>query len=108
MQLVSPTAPPVRRYRGRPLRKQPTADTCAREVRRSERLKATRSFPPTPLTIRPEIVKGKSYFTIIKLVKLSPDCLRSVCSNVLSHFSVVARARSNSHLNVLEAILIAS
>ena len=108
VQLVSPTAPPVRRDRGRPPRKQPTADTCAREVRRSERIKATQSFPPTPLaTIRPEMVEGKSDSAITKHVKLSPDCLQSVCSNVLSHFSVVARARSKSRLNVLEEIFIA-
>ena len=108
VQLVSPTAPPVRRDRGRPPRKQPTADTCAREVRRSERVKATRSSPPTPLTtIPPEMVEGKSDSAITKHVKLSPDCLRSVCSNVLSHFSVVARMGSKSHLNILEAIFIA-
>ena len=108
VQLVSPTAPPVRRDRGRPPRMQPTADTCAREVRRSDRVKATQSSPPTPLTtIRPEMVEGKSDSAITKHVKLSPDYLRSVCNNVLSHFSVVARARSKSHLNVLEAIFIA-
>ena len=39
VQLVSPTAPPVRRDRGRPPRKQPTAHICAREARRSERIK---------------------------------------------------------------------
>ena len=108
VQPVSPTAPPVRRDRGRPPRKQPTADTCAREVRRSGRVKATRSSTPTPLaTIRPEMVEGKSDSAIRKHVKLSPNCLRSVCNNVLSHFSVVARASSKSHLNVLEAIFIA-
>ena len=53
------------------------------------------------------MVEGKSDSAITKHVNLSPDCLESVCSNVLSHFSVVARARSNSHLNVLEAIFIA-
>ena len=58
-------------------------------------------------TIRPEMVERKSDFAITKYVKLSQDCLRSVCSNVLSHFSVVARARSKSHLNTLEAIFIA-
>ena len=107
VQLVQPTVPPVRRDRGGPPRKQPTDDTCVRDLRRSERINAARSFPPTPLeTIRPEIVEGKSDFAITKHVKLSPDCLRSVCSNVLSHFSVEARMSSKSHLNVLEAIFI--
>ena len=60
VQLVSPTAPPVRWDRGRPPEKQPNASTCAREVCRSERIKATRSSPPTPLTTtRPEMVGGK-------------------------------------------------
>ena len=73
----------------------------------SDRIKATRSSPPTPLTtIRPEIVEGKSEPAITKQMKLSPDCLRSACSFVLSHLSVVARARSKSQLNVLEAIFI--
>ena len=40
-------------------------------------------------------------------MKFSPDCLQSVCSDVLSHFSVVARACSKSHINVLEAIFVA-
>ena len=53
------------------------------------------------------MVEGKSDSAITKYVNLSPGCLRSVCSNVLSHFSVVARAHSNSHLYVLEAVLIA-
>ena len=103
VQLVSPTAPLLRRDRGRPPRKQPTADTCAQEVRRSERIKATRNYPPTLLTtIRPEMVEGKSDSAITKHVKLSRDC-----SSVLSRIRVVPRARSKSHLNVLEAIFIA-
>ena len=70
-------------------------------------MKATQSSPPTPLTtIRPEMVEGESDSAITKHEKLSPDCLRSVCSNVLSHLSVVARARSKSH-QCLEAIFIA-
>ena len=70
VQLASPTAPPVRLDRGRPPSKQPTADTCAREVRKTERIKATRSSPPNPLTtIRPEMVEGKSNYAITKHVK---------------------------------------
>ena len=53
------------------------------------------------------MVEGKSDSATTKHVKLSPDCLRSVCSNVFCHFSVVARARSKSHLNVLQAMFIA-
>ena len=44
---------------------------------------------------------------ITKHVKISPDCLQSVCSNDVSHFSVVARARLNSHLDVFKVIFIA-
>ena len=71
-------------------------------------MKATQSSPPTLLTtIHPEIVEGKSESAITKQVELSPDCLQSVCSNVLSHFSVVARVCSKSHLNIFEVIFIA-
>ena len=64
--VVSPTAPPVRRGRGGPP-KQPTADTCVRDVRRSDRVKAAQSSPPTPLTtIHPEIVEVKSASAITK------------------------------------------
>ena len=58
-------------------------------------------------TTRPEMVEGKADSAIRNHVKLSPDCLRNVCSNVVSHFSVEARARSKSHDNVLGAIFIA-
>ena len=40
-------------------------------------------------------------------MKLSQDCLRSVCSSGLSHFNVVGGARSKNHLNIFEAIFIA-
>ena len=74
--------------------------TCVQEVRRSDRIKAMRSSPPTPLAkIRPEMVEGKSDFA--KHVNLSPDCLQSVWSNVLSHFIVVTGMSSKSQLNVL-------
>ena len=53
------------------------------------------------------MVEGKSDPAVTKHVKLSPDCLRGVCSNVLVvTLSVVARVRSKSRLNVLEAIFI--
>ena len=111
MQLVvSPAAPPVKQGRRRLPKqpKQPTADTCVREVRTSERVKAAQSSPPTPLTtIRPEMAEGKSDSAITKHIHLSPDCLQSVCSNVLSPFSFVAMAHSKSHLNILEAVFIA-
>ena len=44
--VVSHTAPPVRRGRGRPPN-QPTAETCVLEVRRGDRMKATPSSPPS-------------------------------------------------------------
>ena len=68
-------------------------------------MKVAQTPPPTPLTtIRPEMVKGKSDSAITKhkiITGLLAKC------NVLSHFSVVARVRSKSHLNVSEAIFIA-
>ena len=53
-----------------------------------------------------EMVEGKSVYAFTKHINLSPDCLQRKCSH-FSRFSVVARARSKSRLNVLEAISIA-
>ena len=41
-----------------------------------------------------------------KHMNLSPDCLQNACSNVLSHFSVVAKAHLKCHLIVLKEIFI--
>ena len=53
-----------------------------------------------------EMVEGKSVYAFTKHVNLSKDCLQRKCAH-FTHFSVVARARSKSRLNVLEAIFIA-
>ena len=67
--VVSPTAPPAKRGRGRPP-KQPTAalgNTRVRKVRRSDRVKAAQTSPPTPLiTTHPEMVDVKSGSAITK------------------------------------------
>ena len=68
-QVASPTAPPVRRGRGRPTeqRKQPTAGACVREVCKSDRAKEAQSSPSTQLTtIRPEMIEDKSDSAITK------------------------------------------
>ena len=76
--------------------KHPIADKCVREIRRSDRMNAAQSSPPTRLTtIRPEMVEDKSDSAITKKSELITRFLEAEveCLNVLiclhSHVNVV-------------------
>ena len=58
------------------------------------------------MTLPSDILVENSDSAVTRHLKSSPKCLFSVCSNVYKHFTIVARARNQCQLDVLEAIYI--
>lgn len=94
------------RKRGRPKK---NAAENSQVLRRSARLAAK---PPCAVNdqqvqshdVLVPIVKSDSAIT--RHLKSSIKCLSAVGANVMGHFKIIARARSENHLSVLEAVYI--
>ena len=63
-------------------------------------------FENLPVTVPGDIVVENSDSAVTRYLKLSPECLYSVCSDEYKHFKIIERARSKCPLDVLEAIYI--
>ena len=94
------------RKRGRP--KKSVAET-SQTLRRSARLAGKQACAVSEEQIESNdvclpIVKSDSAIT--RHLKRSMHCLNAVGANVSKHFKIIAKARSENHLSVLEAIYI--
>ena len=68
----------------------------------AERIK--QHIPEKLFKPRPTLRIEKSDSAITKHLKGQPDCITELRDNVMKHFQVIAHARSQLHLDVLEAL----
>ena len=106
----------LRRKPGRPRKServtaapQPSSTRVLRSMVRAETAAAqvpSKATCPDTQEVTAQLKGSKSDSAITKHLKLSPECRRDVCADVLKCFKILARGRSANHLAILEALFI--